>query len=389
MPIKFLTACLLLLSCFAASAQRNLLVNGDFEDVNTCTEYNSECGVEGWFYLKDVKAQMLSNDSSGIFGQNSFGIFYNWNYYKDFTPLIGALLPCGLQKDKRYTFKGMLSARVGIQLELKPGIAVGEKFYVPRRPFVKGILPDSITLIRPVPNSNFFSFEYSFIADGSERYLTFGTYITEDTIAGRKKLTGVQTVSIIADNFELVPEDKTEVVCADFRLNAQKIYAYNSRHKEMDYSLYAKGELAIVFDQKDSSRFITSLDTLPPLPVIIKTDTLQLGDVLFDFNRSELKKRAVTMLNNYFNNKQGNESIDSIVVEGHTDAIGSEASNLQLSLARCGSVKKWLTANAVIVDALIRVKPFGKSRPVASNETAAGRALNRRVELIIFRKQSK
>jgi hypothetical protein len=44
------------------SAQTDLLLNGDFEDINTCTEYNAECGVEGWFYLKEVKAQMLNNE---------------------------------------------------------------------------------------------------------------------------------------------------------------------------------------------------------------------------------------------------------------------------------------------------------------------------------------
>ncbi|HNA90855.1 MAG TPA: hypothetical protein PKZ71_01295, partial [Chitinophagaceae bacterium] len=55
-------------------AQNNLLLNGGFEDVNVCTEYSAECGVEAWFYLKDVKAQMLSNDdTTGKNGTNSFG----------------------------------------------------------------------------------------------------------------------------------------------------------------------------------------------------------------------------------------------------------------------------------------------------------------------------
>jgi hypothetical protein len=39
-------------------SQANLLLNGDFKDVNTCSEYKAECGVEGWFYLKDVKVQV-------------------------------------------------------------------------------------------------------------------------------------------------------------------------------------------------------------------------------------------------------------------------------------------------------------------------------------------
>ena len=85
------------------TAQTNLLLNGGFEQINTCTEYKAECGVEAWFYLKDVKVQMLSNEvRSNLLGQNSFGIFYNWKEFTGFTPVIGTLLPCRLQAGKEY-----------------------------------------------------------------------------------------------------------------------------------------------------------------------------------------------------------------------------------------------------------------------------------------------
>src|SRR6187431_2762285 len=95
-------AALLIVFSFAQAtsllAQTNLLLNGGFEDVNTCTEYNSECGVEAWFYLRDVKAQMINNEpTEKLLGTNSFGIFYNWIGYADFNPIIGTILPCGLQ----------------------------------------------------------------------------------------------------------------------------------------------------------------------------------------------------------------------------------------------------------------------------------------------------
>ncbi|MEI2740382.1 MAG: hypothetical protein V9F01_16530 [Chitinophagaceae bacterium] len=128
-----------------ALAQTDLLLNGGFEEINTCTEYNAECGVEGWFYLKEVKAQMLNNEiPSKLLGTNSFAIFYNWAGYTGFTPVIGTILPCGLQKGNRYTFKGIISALLNPKLILKPGICVGERFYVPNRPFSKTMHPDSI-----------------------------------------------------------------------------------------------------------------------------------------------------------------------------------------------------------------------------------------------------
>ncbi|HUM46534.1 MAG TPA: hypothetical protein PLD84_06385, partial [Chitinophagales bacterium] len=263
------------------SAQTDLLLNGGFEDINTCTEYNAECGVEGWFYLKEVKAQMLNNEvPSKLLGANSFAIFYNWAGYTGFTPVIGTILPCGLQKGNRYIFKGIISALLNPKLIFKPGICVGERFYVPNRPFSKTMQPDSIIHLTEIPRTNFHSFEYSFVADGTEKYLTFGTFIEEDTVGGKKKLTGTQTVSLTLDNFQLIPENKKETTCPDFLINKEKIYSYNFRHKEMDYSLYGKGDIAINFTKNDSS-FITQIKEPPPPP--LKPDTLKLGDVFFDF----------------------------------------------------------------------------------------------------------
>ena len=380
---------LLALVCFLQSssskAQTNLLLNGGFEDVNTCTEYSAECGVEAWFYLKDVKAQMLGNETNiNRLGFNSFGIFYNWLGYTDFTPLIGTLLPCNLQKGNRYTFKGIISAKLNPTLMLKAGICLGKKFYVPRRPFSKDMKPDSITSMQPIPETNFYQFEYRFTATGEERYLTFGTYIKEDTVGAKKKLIGVQTVSIVLDNFQLLPENIDETTCPDFMLNKQDIYNYNFRHKEMDYSLYGRGELAIVFPNQDSNS-ITQIKEPPPPST---ADTLKLGDVFFDFNKANLKPEALKMLSAYFI-KKNLLSIDSIYIEGHTDSIGTDSRNLQLSRQRCESITSWLQANNIVGAEQVQIHPFGKSRPIATNSTAQGRAMNRRVEMIVFRKPEK
>ncbi|MEI9810963.1 MAG: OmpA family protein [Bacteroidota bacterium] len=367
-------------------AQTNFLLNSDFEDINTCTEYNSECGVEAWFYLKDVKAQMLpAYDSVSLTGNNSFGLFFNWIGYKGFSPVIGTLLPCRLQKDKRYTFKGMLKATLNGRLAFKPGVAIGEKFYVPNRPFAAGMHPDSIVQINRITHSGFYGFEYSFTANGKEKYLTFGTYIEEDTTAGKRAFIGTQSISLILDNFQLLPDDVNETVCPAFMKNSQRIYRYDFRHKEMDYSLYGKGELAIPFDDPDSN-YITRTEI--PEKKTVKTDTLKLGDVLFDFNKATLKKEALKMLTTYF--KQGsNDSIDSIYVEGHTDSIGTDTRNMQLSLERCKSAEDWLLQNNILNEDRLQIHPFGEIRPVAPNSTPRGRALNRRVEMIIFRKAVK
>jgi len=73
-----------------------------------------------------------------------------------------------------------------------------------------------------------------------------------------------------------------------------------------------------------------------------------------------------------------------LLVEGHTDSTNSEAYNLKLSAERAQAVREWLVAREI---AAVRLEPkgLGESRPVADNTTPQGRALNRRVEIVILK----
>jgi outer membrane protein OmpA-like peptidoglycan-associated protein len=69
-------------------------------------------------------------------------------------------------------------------------------------------------------------------------------------------------------------------------------------------------------------------------------------------------------------------------VEGHTDNIGSDTYNQQLSEERGSAVRDYLAAQGMKQDSLT-TRGFGKTQPVASNDNASGRQQNRRVELVI------
>jgi outer membrane protein OmpA-like peptidoglycan-associated protein len=69
-------------------------------------------------------------------------------------------------------------------------------------------------------------------------------------------------------------------------------------------------------------------------------------------------------------------------IEGHTDSVGSDAYNQNLSDKRAASVRDYLVDSNVSINNVI-ARGFGKLRPVADNRTAAGRKLNRRVEMIV------
>ncbi len=77
---------------------------------------------------------------------------------------------------------------------------------------------------------------------------------------------------------------------------------------------------------------------------------------------------------------------DSIItVEGHTDSFGSDESNLELSQRRADAVRAYLLANMELAPYRISAMGYGETRPISSNETAEGRARNRRIDLVVLR----
>ena len=72
-----------------------------------------------------------------------------------------------------------------------------------------------------------------------------------------------------------------------------------------------------------------------------------------------------------------------ITIEGHTDSIGSDAVNQQLSEERAEAVRQYIIANSNISWDRIKSVGYGEMNPVASNETAEGQAKNRRIDVVI------
>ncbi|MBC7791591.1 MAG: OmpA family protein [Anaerolineae bacterium] len=109
---------------------------------------------------------------------------------------------------------------------------------------------------------------------------------------------------------------------------------------------------------------------------------ISLSDILFDVDKATLKagaeaniRRIAAVLDQYPDN--------AIVVEGHTDAQGTDAYNQKLSEDRAASVRAGLVTGGVD-PGNITSKGFGESQPVATNDTPAGRQQNRRVEVVVL-----
>lgn len=105
------------------------------------------------------------------------------------------------------------------------------------------------------------------------------------------------------------------------------------------------------------------------------------GDVLFDFNKAELKSSAypnVTQLARFLQENPERK----VIVEGYTDSVGSAQYNLGLSQRRANAVRMALVRAGVDASRVV-AQGYGKDFPVADNSTDSGRAQNRRVEVTI------
>ena len=108
---------------------------------------------------------------------------------------------------------------------------------------------------------------------------------------------------------------------------------------------------------------------------------VNISDVLFDFNKYTLKPGAREKLAKVSGILLAYPGL-KIQLEGHTDSIGSDEYNQKLSEDRAGAVREYLVGQGVPA-ATVTATGFGKSQPVASNDTAAGRQRNRRVEMVV------
>ncbi len=119
------------------------------------------------------------------------------------------------------------------------------------------------------------------------------------------------------------------------------------------------------------------------LSPIEKEAVIRLNNLFFDFNKFNLSPEAkpeldriVALMNKY---PQMN-----IEIGGHTDNIGTDATNITLSNNRAKSVVDYLTQNGIDATRL-QAKGYGKANPAADNSTEKGRALNRRIEMKILK----
>jgi outer membrane protein OmpA-like peptidoglycan-associated protein len=129
------------------------------------------------------------------------------------------------------------------------------------------------------------------------------------------------------------------------------------------------------------AKLLTQLNTILQTRDSARGLIVNMSDVLFDTGSYTLKPGAREKLAKISGIVLAHPGL-TLQIEGHTDSVGSDEYNQQLSDRRAGSVQEFLVQQGVAAGSVTAVG-FGKMEPVASNDTAEGRQQNRRVELVV------
>lgn len=364
-----LVCCFLLLTFeFLLSPQlpaQNLLPNPGFEDINRCVEYHAECAPEAWFNVSAtnylVKGKIAPRP---VIGQMVLLL------------PVGNVLPSF--KKPRFTYTLLLCPLVkGTEYELSVFIHTGGKpfgglelFFMDKEPtlFSLSILNRSFSVpLMPADVDDELKgwkhISKKFTATGNESFLLLpNKSINAETYAIKDAMNSSGDVFYFLDEVILKPVTPT-VLCEQSAENKLLLYAHNYRH--MDIPL------------------IVEVIPVAPVPVITR-DTITIPSVLFDVNSAALKPAVKKILDSVAA-VISNHNSTQVDINGHTDNTGSVEKNEQLALNRATAVRNYLAGKLPALAASISAAGKGQSMPIADNNTAEGRARNRRVEVIIKR----
>ncbi len=123
------------------------------------------------------------------------------------------------------------------------------------------------------------------------------------------------------------------------------------------------------------------LDPKDDLLDMSKGKKVVLEGIVFASGQATILPESTRILDKVYESLNANPDVN-VQILGHTDSVGSDENNRSLSLRRAQAVKDWLTAKGINASR-IKVVGKGEAEPIASNDTAAGRAQNRRIEFMV------
>lgn len=131
--------------------------------------------------------------------------------------------------------------------------------------------------------------------------------------------------------------------------------------------------------EKETPNGVDDADGCPDLLRVEASEIRTLEPIYFETGSDRIQERSWPLLQELATVISSRPDLGTISIEGHTDNAGSETYNLELSRKRADALKRFLSSNGVS-ESRLTASGYGEMRPIASNETQAGREQNRRVE---------
>jgi outer membrane protein OmpA-like peptidoglycan-associated protein len=204
----------------------------------------------------------------------------------------------------------------------------------------------------------------------------------------KKSKSEIDKRAYIAEQYALIAEQRSKLLQSQSAIEGGKLMRTNVQMdmRESEAKKLAEKSAAleqqVMLREQQLQQQIAELEELKAMQAKSSDRgmVLTLGDVLFDTNESTLKPDAASNLMQIgsFLNKYPERTL---VIEGHTDNTGDAQYNMDLSTRRAMAVKTMLMSQGIASNRVI-ARGVGENSPVASNSSAEGRQLNRRVDLI-------
>ncbi len=206
-----------------------------------------------------------------------------------------------------------------------------------------------------------------------------------------------QTVSFMRGR--VLDADTKEPLEARFELinletGEQKVQSYSDRKSgkfivalpiNEQYALNVSKDAYLFYSEHialDESHAVKPMEKDVLLSKIVAGEKLVLNNIFFAVDKADLRSESYPELEKLYQLLRRN-SLMRIEVSGHTDNTGSVAHNQTLSEQRAAAIVKYLVDKGIAAERLVSVG-YGSSKPIASNDTEEGRALNRRTEVQIL-----
>ncbi len=186
----------------------------------------------------------------------------------------------------------------------------------------------------------------------------------------------------------VVSRDASLARIEDLKSKSEQLEVANTRIAELEESLGMTTERAQASELRQ--RQVDALEGLfrPDEARIVQEEDnviIRLVGLSFDSGESVIKSQYFQLLRKIADVPDIFPGASLVLlVEGHTDSVGNDTMNLALSERRANSVRDYLLASTILPGSQVRALGYGETRPVANNETAEGRAMNRRIDVVIL-----